>query len=66
MKLKDYLAGRKVSIAEFAKRIGVSHEAVRRYINRERRPDWDVLERIVKATKGAVSADDFLDDEKAA
>ncbi len=60
MKLSDYLAERNEMIGAFANRIGVSHETVRRYVRGERRPDWEVLEKIAVATDGSVTANDFV------
>ncbi len=60
MKLGPYLSESGLSKKVFADSIGVSEEAVRRYVTGERKPDWPVLARIVKATGGKVSADDFM------
>lgn len=60
MKLDAYLSEMGMSKAAFAKLIGVSEEAVRRYVTGERKPDWPVLARIAKHTDGRVSADDFM------
>jgi transcriptional regulator with XRE-family HTH domain len=45
-----------------APRIRVSQVALWRYLNGERRPDWKVIQRIVKVTGGAVTANDYLPD----
>ena len=60
MKLSDYLTEQGETIGNFAVRIGVSHETVRRYVRGERRPDWEVLEKIGVTTSGAVTANDFV------
>ncbi len=60
MKLADYLSKQNIPGAEFARRIEVSQEAVRRYVKGDRRPEWDVLARIVSATDGHVQPNDFL------
>lgn len=69
MRLSDYIAELKISDAAFAERIGVSRQALSRYLSGDRRPDWAVLNRIVQATDGHVTPNDFLDpklDESAA
>lgn len=60
MRLADYLADQQLKDATFAAQIGVSRQAVGRYKFGERRPDWDVLQRIAKATDGKVTPNDFL------
>ena len=60
MELADYLSKQNISGAEFAQRIEVSQEAVRRYVKGDRRPEWDILARIVSATDGHVQPNDFL------
>ena len=62
MHLRKYLADKDLTAAEFAERIGVQPLAVRRYLNGDRRPAWDVLKRIKDETGGAVSASDFLNE----
>lgn len=62
MKLKSWLTLADKSTDEFAKIIGVSGAAVRRYCS-GRMPQRPILLRIREATDGAVTADDFLDEE---
>lgn len=64
MKLQDYLRRHQLSPKAFAERINVSSVTVTRYMTGARRPDWDVMSRIVDATDGAVTADDFLTVER--
>lgn len=60
MTLKEWLAARDRSIIEFAREIERTAEAVRRYANGDRIPDRDTMPRIVKATGGEVTANDFF------
>lgn len=60
MKLTDYLTETRQTAADFAKRIGVDPISVRRYLNGDRRPDWEVMGKIVKATDGHVTPSDFI------
>jgi len=61
MTLSDYLKRHKISVSQFARRIGVDQDSVYRYLDGTRRPDWrKVLPRIVEATEGQVTADSFL------
>lgn len=62
--LKEYLVQRQIKIADFAKEIGVTYEAARRYVTGERRPAWDVIPRIHEATGGAVTAQSFVNSPK--
>lgn len=62
MRLSAYLAKHHLSYREFAELVGVSDEAVRRYVSGERFPMLDVLHRIAKATRGQVTANDFVAD----
>lgn len=59
MKLGDYLESQQLTRAEFAQRIGVTTEAVRRYEDCGRVPTPKVMARILSATNGEVTANDF-------
>lgn len=59
MKLDEYLAAEDVSIATFAGLIGVSVQAVHRYLSGERIPRPDLMERIEATTGGRVQANDL-------
>ena len=59
MDLRRYLDARNIPITAFAETLGVSVQAVHRYLNGERLPRPDVMMRIKQATKGAVRPDDF-------
>jgi transcriptional regulator with XRE-family HTH domain len=61
MKLADYLSANSISPHDFAKSIGVSKETVRRYLAGERRPDFEKMQLVAKATGGEVTANDFFD-----
>lgn len=61
MKLADYLQANSIPRAQFAERIGVSDESIRRYIVGDRRPTRRVLEKIALATACQVTANDFFD-----
>lgn len=60
MTLADYLVDRKIKDSDFAEAIGVSRMTLWRYKSGDRRPEWDVLKRIVQATDGHVTPNDFL------
>ncbi|MDH2313370.1 helix-turn-helix domain-containing protein [Methylobacterium brachiatum] len=61
MRLADFLADRGIKDSDFAETIGVSRMTLWRYKSGDRRPEWDVLKRIVQATDGHVTPNDFLD-----
>ena len=60
MHLTSFLETANETDAAFARRIGVSPQALSRYKLGQRRPEWDVLERIKDATDGKVTPNDFL------
>ena len=62
MKLSAYLSDRQMSLAAFAGRIGTSKVSVYHYVHGLRWPRVDIMRRIVTATKGLVTPNDFLDD----
>jgi transcriptional regulator with XRE-family HTH domain len=59
MKLKDYLASKSITAAEFGRRIKVSQAAVTRYAAGDRIPEPDIMRRIARITGGIVSPNDF-------
>jgi len=59
MHLKQYLAENNVAIPTFAKKIGVSVQAVHRYCSGERTPKSDVMSKIRDETGGKVQPNDF-------
>lgn len=62
MTLDDFLKNEptKMSHAAFAKKIGVEQATVSRYANGERFPSPEIILKIVKATKGKVTAADLV------
>lgn len=60
MKLTDYLSQHGVSDGEFAASIGVDRSSVSRMRRGITRPDWPTIERIIEATNGSVTANDFI------
>lgn len=60
MTLEAYLTEAGLSRNEFAKRIGVSGETVRRYVAGIRIPEKDVMEKIALVTTCKVTANDFF------
>lgn len=59
MKLSDYLTWKSITPETFAARLKVDVVTVRRYLRGTRRPRWGVMDRIVTATDGMVTANDF-------
>lgn len=59
MTLIDYLRTNGLTYTAFAGEVGVSVEAVRRYARGKRLPRPAIMERIVEATDGAVTVQDF-------
>lgn len=59
MKLDAFLASRGIRPAEFSSTIGVSRAALARYLSGDRTPERRVMQRIVDATAGAVTPNDF-------
>lgn len=60
MLLSDWLENQKQSPEWLAERLGIGRPAVTRYLNGSRRPEWDVIARIIEVTGGAVTANDFV------
>lgn len=60
MTLHEYLTRADIDRSEFAARIGVSTETVRRYLTGDRIPDKERMSRIALATDGQVTANDFF------
>jgi transcriptional regulator with XRE-family HTH domain len=59
MKLEKYLLTHKISSAAFAKTLGVSVHAIRKWRCHTRIPRAGVLVKIAEATKGRVTARDW-------
>jgi transcriptional regulator with XRE-family HTH domain len=60
MDLRRYLDASDISVADFAETLGVTVQAVHRYCNGDRIPKRDVMDRILRATRGAVQPNDFF------
>jgi len=60
MTLADYLKHRGLTQVEFARLVGVSKSAITLYLNGDRVPRPAVAERIIKITKGRVTANDLM------
>jgi transcriptional regulator with XRE-family HTH domain len=60
MHLTQYLADRKMSVSAFAEAVGVTPQAVHRYLNDERLPQREVMLRIIEVTGGEVRPNDFF------
>jgi transcriptional regulator with XRE-family HTH domain len=60
MKLDQYLASRKITDADFGRMIDRGQSTVNRLRRGETSPDWETVQRIVDATGGVVTANDFL------
>ncbi|MBO6691094.1 MAG: 2-oxoglutarate dehydrogenase E1 component [Parvibaculum sp.] len=65
MKLTDWLESNNLTASAFAEQLGVSVSTVTRCMNGQRRPEWQTLDAIYKATGGQVTPNDFLSDETA-
>lgn len=59
MKLADWQETHAVTDTDMARQIGVSQAAVTRYRRGERIPEAAIMARIVDATAGAVTPNDF-------
>ena len=65
MKLGEYLSWKKLTPLAFATLVGVSRQTVTRWRDGSRKPDWDLLPKIIEVTGGKVTADSFVDDQPA-
>ena len=60
MTLDQYLSRNGITTPTFARTLGMDASAVWRIRYDKVRPDWKTVEAIVRATSGAVMANDFL------
>lgn len=60
MTLSEYLSTNKITQAAFAESIGATQQAVGYWVGGERCPQLRLMQRIVDATNGAVTPNDFL------
>ena len=61
MQLREYLKIKGITIPAFAEMIGVSVQAVHRYVEGKRIPQREVMKKIKAATDGSVGAEDFYE-----
>jgi len=57
--LSVWRKSKNLSQEEFGERVGVSRWMINRIENGERRPSWDLVDRIRTETRGKVTANDF-------
>lgn len=60
MNLREYLTTQSLTIPAFAELIGVKVQSVHRYVNGERVPRREVMDKIQAATGGKVQPNDFF------
>ena len=60
MKLREFMTKYNASLNDIALMIGTSSEAVRRYANGERMPQPHIMQAIIDATNGKVTANDWF------
>lgn len=60
MKIETYLKSKSMTHAEFAEVIGTSQPTVTRYVNGDRRPSIEMIDKIEKITKGKVKMRDWF------
>jgi hypothetical protein len=61
MKLIQFLRDNNLGYSEFGRRIGTSHEAVRRYALKGQAPASKQMRAVIRETGGAVRPNDFFD-----
>lgn len=61
MQLREYLAAKQITVPAFAEKIGVTVQAIHRYMDGDRMPRLELLRKIRTETDGKVRADDFED-----
>jgi DNA-binding transcriptional regulator YdaS (Cro superfamily) len=66
MQLRDYLRLEKEKAESFSVRVGVTVFAVRKWVRGERVPRPATIMKIKKATKGKVTAEDWMSNSLAA
>lgn len=59
MKLAAYLSQNGIDEISFASTLGVSAKAIRHWVSGNRTPRREQMQKIISATKGAVSPNDF-------
>lgn len=62
MKLADFLSQYSIKRSDFAESLGVTVQALERYVNGKRVPrDPRIIQRLFDATEGKVTLNDFYD-----
>lgn len=61
MKLENYLTDKKLTQSEFAAMVGVEQSAVSQWLSGLRTPRDAFKKKIFEVTKGAVTANDFVE-----
>lgn len=61
MHLSEYMTKHQLSDDEVAEAIDVSRPTISRIRRKRNRPDWPTIEALMKYTRGAVTANDWLE-----
>jgi DNA-binding transcriptional regulator YdaS (Cro superfamily) len=64
MTLSEYLAQTNTRPTAFARKLGVAHTTVLRWVSGETSPPLSAMGRISQATNGAVQPNDFLEETR--
>jgi transcriptional regulator with XRE-family HTH domain len=65
MKLNNYLHEQDISSAAFGEAVGVTQVTIGRYMKGQRIPTRDVMQKIIAATGGEVTPNDFFSEDAA-
>jgi putative transcriptional regulator len=65
MTLSEYLAQNSIKVSAFALKVGVPPSTISRVMKRQRDPGLELLAKIMEATDGAVTPNDFLPEQEA-
>lgn len=60
MKLLDYLQGEKIPVSEFAARVGVADNTIRKIVYGQRQPSLPLAVKISKATGGKTTPGEMI------
>lgn len=66
MLLKKFLKQKKLTQKQFSKRVGITSSAINQYCSGRRKPLPNIMERIIDATSGEVTPNDFYNIDKLA
>lgn len=64
MLLKKFLKQKKLTQKQFSERIGITSSAINQYCSGRRKPLPNIMERIIDATNGEVTPNDFYNIDK--